>query len=113
MASSLPARPTGPTGHTTARRADTSAYRIYRRRSSAPLEASTTVRWEEQQDPDRTAPPRRWGVTVAIAGLGVTLAAGAALYPASPPPPSSGTVAAEAVDEPTGRGGLPHRVPAS
>ena len=70
------------------------------------------MRWEEERDPDRPLTPRRWGVAVAIAGLGVALVAGAALYPASPPPAGSGTVAVQAVDEPTGRGGLPHRVAA-
>src|SRR4051812_36349071 len=86
--------------------------RIYRRRTSAALEASTIVRWEEQPDPDQPPQPRRWGPAIAVVGLGVALVAGAALYPGSAPRPAgSGTVAAQAVDEPTGRAGLPHRVP--
>jgi hypothetical protein len=70
------------------------------------------VRWEEPRDPDQPPPPRRWGVAVAVAGLGIALVTGATLLPGSPPPPAhGGTVTARTVDEPTGRGGLSHRAP--
>ncbi|NYJ03848.1 hypothetical protein [Petropleomorpha daqingensis] len=72
------------------------------------------MRWEEPRDPEQAPPPRRWGVGAAVAGLGLALVVGATLLPGSPPPPAHrGTLAVAAVDEPTGRGGLPHRVPAA
>jgi hypothetical protein len=72
------------------------------------------VRWEEHRDPDQPLPVRRWGPAVAIAGLGMTLVAGTTLSAGGPPPSASGhgTVATERSEEPTGRGGLPHSVPA-
>src|SRR4051794_32170027 len=104
--------PTSPSSHRTARQAGTSTYRTYRRRTSAPLEASSTVRWEEPRDPDQPPPPRRWGVAVAVPGLGIALVTGATVLPGSPPPPAhGGTATAGTVDEPTGRGGLSHRAP--